>query len=458
MDFDLCRIQTSDSLYAAILRRTLVAIAVAIALTLPSLLCRAQTPVSLAHAKNAAWPDALVCHNGTRVRSAQQFLALRRPELLRDFEENVYGRTPRIKLQMTMSVTSVDRHALNGLAVRKQITIVVTSPPNSRQLHLLLYLPAAARRPVPVFVGLNFDGNQSVSSDPGIDLNEVWVPDPVLASTPVATELAGHIRRLATEASRGADASQWPLDMILKAGYGVATIYAGDIEPDFAAGIGYGVRPLFFTGGQRLPNADDWGAIGAWAWGMSRMVDYLKTDPDVDGSALIAIGHSRFGKTALWAGAQDTRFAMVISNESGQGGATLSHRQVGEPIGHLNIAFPYWFCANYHHFTGRAEQLPVDGHLLLALIAPRPLFVASALADPFSDHEGEFLSAVAASKVYALFGEQGISANASVVAGKSIGKVLRYYVRAGGHDILPEDWEQYIEFANQELPSHRQAQ
>ncbi len=415
------------------------------------LLCLAQTAGSGKQSAGAAWPDALVLHDGSRVRNARQFDALRRPEILHDLAENEYGRTPERALPIAMRVTSIDAHALGGIAIRKQITIAVTSSANTRELHLLLYLPAGATGRVPVFVGLNFNGNQTVSPDPGIYMNEVWVADPALASTPISRELAGHFRRRATEDSRGSDAGQWPIAQILKAGYGLATIYAGDIEPDFAAGIGYGVRPLFFSVGQALPAADDWGEIGAWAWGMSRAVDYLETDPGVDGNAMIAIGHSRFGKAALWAAAQDQRFALVISNESGQGGATLSHRQAGEQISHLNIAFPYWFCANYHHFTGRTDQLPVDGHLVLALIAPRPLFVASAQADPFSDPRGEFLSAAAASKVYRLFGKDGVSATANVEVGKPLGTVLRYYIRAGRHDILPEDWSQYIAFADEQF-------
>jgi hypothetical protein len=414
-------------------------------------LCAAQSAASAEGKRGAAWPDLLVLRDGSRVRNAQRFTERRRPEILDDLAENVYGRTPQTAVPMQAKVTSVDELALGGIALRKQVTITLGSSPNKRALHLLLYLPSGATKPVPVFVGLNFNGNQTVSTDPGIDLNEVWVPDPALASTPIAKELAGHIRRPATKDSRGTSASEWPIAMILKAGYGLATIYGGDIEPDFAAGIGYGVRPLLFKPGQMIPAADDWGAIGAWAWGMSRAVDYLVTDPGIDGSAIIAIGHSRFGKAALWAAAQDSRFAMVISNESGQGGATLSHRETGEPISHLNIAFPYWFCANYHHFTGRTGQIPVDGHFVLALIAPRPLFVASAQADPFSDPHGEFLSAAAASQVYRLFGEQGVSADAKVELGKPLGKTLRYYVRAGGHDILSEDWQQYIAFANEML-------
>jgi hypothetical protein len=414
-------------------------------------LCVGQNSSSQVGETSAAWPDALTLHNGAHVSSAQEFLATRRPEILHDLEENEYGVTPRLNLHTAIKVTSVDMHALGGIAVRKQVTITVSSSKDTRYLHVLIYLPANSPRRVPVFVALNFNGNQAVSSDPGIDLNDVWVPDPALASTPIAKELAGHIRQRATERSRGADSSQWPIAQILHAGYGLATLYAGDIEPDFAAGIGYGVRPLFFHPGQMLPAADDWGAIGAWAWGMSRVADYLEADPDVDRNAMIAIGHSRFGKAALWAAAQDQRFAIVISNESGQGGATLSHRQIGEHISHLNIAFPYWFCANFHHFTGRTSQLPVDGHLLLALIAPRPLFVASAQSDPYSDPHGEFLSAVAASRVYRLFGKRGVRADTKIELGKPVGGVLHYYVRSGGHNILPEDWSQYIEFVNQQL-------
>jgi len=422
-----------------------------VSLMLASFLCWSQAPAPENQEANGIWPDALVLHGGEHVVNAHQFDTLRRPEIMHDLEENVYGRTPETALSIATRVTSVDAHALGGIGIRKQITISIHSGMNTRALHLLLYMPANATRQVAVFMGLNFNGNQTVSSDPGIDLNDVWVPDPALASTPIAAELAGHLKRRATDDSRGADQSQWPIAQILKAGYGLATMYAGDIEPDFAAGVGYGVRPLFFTAGQMLPAADDWGAIGAWAWGMSRAVDYLETDKGVDTNAIIAIGHSRMGKAALWAAAQDQRFAMVISNESGQGGATLSHRQSGEQISHLNIAFPYWFCSNYHHFTGRTAELPVDGHLLLSLIAPRPLFVASAQSDPFSDPVGEFLSAAAASGVYRLFHRQGVGVSANVEPGMSIGKDLRYYVRPGGHDILLEDWKHYIEFANEKL-------
>ncbi|MDE3200314.1 MAG: acetylxylan esterase [Acidobacteriota bacterium] len=401
--------------------------------------------------KAATWPDALTMANGARATSAQEFEAERRPELLNLFAENVYGKSPQEKLPMKSTVTSVDRDALGGLAVRKQVELLFSANGITRALHVLEYLPAKANGPAPVFVGLNFDGNWTVSKDAGIALTDEWTVDPALAKVRLSTELKGHFRQRATENERGKNASRWPLEMILRAGFGVATVYAGDIEPDMVTGIGYGVRPLFFKGDQYLPAADDWGAIGAWAWGLSRVADYLETDPAVNAKEMIVIGHSRLGKTALWAGAQDKRFAMVISNESGKGGASLSHRGVEESIAHLNIAFPYWFSANYHHYTGRQEKLPVDGHLLLALIAPRPLFVGSAQEDPYSDPHGEYLSTAAASEVYALYGEKGPSFDDQVELDKPVGNELRYYMRPGGHDMKAEDWKQYIAWAEEML-------
>jgi hypothetical protein len=241
------------------------------------------------------------------------------------------------------------------------------------------------------------------------------------------------------------------VEKIVAHGYGLATIYGGDIDPDFTGGIGYGIRPLFFADTQRLPAANDWGAIGAWAWGMSRIIDVVSADPTVDPNGFIAFGFSRFGKTALWAAAQDKRFALVISNESGQAGASLSHRKQGESIDHLMLAFPYWFCANYQHYLGRVQDLPVDGHLLLALIAPRPLYVCSAIDDPFSDPEGEFLAAKAVTPVYSLYGETGITDAKMPTLEHPIGDVVAYHVRHGGHDVTAYDWGQYLNFSDRQF-------
>ncbi len=400
--------------------------------------------------QTTAWPDPLVLQSGHAVRNRSDFEQKRRPEIVRLFEENVYGKTPSSSLPVRILSTQVDTHALHRIARRTQITLAV-GPNGERAWHLLQYMPANRPGPVPVFVGLNFNGNQTVDADPGIDLNRVWVPDPAMKKLHLAKELSRHVLLTPETSSRGAAASQWQVEKIIAHGYGLATIYAGDIEPDFTGGIGYGIRPLFFNETQSLPAADDWGTIGAWAWGMSRIVDVLSNDPAVDPKGFIAFGFSRFGKTALWAAAQDKRFAIVVSSESGQAGATLSHRQVGEPIDHLMLAFPYWFCANYQHFLNRTASLPVDGHLLLSLIAPRPLYVGSAIDDPFSDPEGEFLAAKSVSPVYALYGKTGITNVTMPALEHPIGDTVAYHVRHDGHDVTAYDWEQYLDFADRRL-------
>ena len=405
---------------------------------------------SVRSTRATAWPDPLVLQSGAAAHNRHDFEQRRRPEILRLFEENVYGRTPPTTLPVRILRTEVDAHALQGLARRTQITLAV-GPNGERIWHLLQYLPANARGPVPVFIGLNFDGNQSVDVDLGINLNPVWVPDPALKNLHLAKELVLHTLLTADATTRGVAASQWQVKKILTRGYRLATIYRGDIEPDYIGGIGYGIRPLFFTGTRSLPAANDWGAIGAWAWGMSRVIDLLSKDPAVDAKAFIAFGFSRFGKTALWAAAQDKRFAVVISNESGQAGATLSHRQQGESIDHLMLAFPYWFCANYQRYLDRVQDLPVDGHLLLSLIAPRPLYIGSAIDDPFSDPEGEFLAAKAVSPLYAFYGVTGITNAAMPALEHPIGDTVAYHVRRGGHDVTAYDWEQYLNFADRQL-------
>jgi hypothetical protein len=398
----------------------------------------------------AAWPDPLVLQSGTAVHDRYDFEQQRRPEILQVFEENVYGRTPSTTLPVRVLRTEVDAHALQGLARRIQITLAL-GPNGERIWHLLQYMPANARGPVPVFIGINFDGNQSVDADPGINLNPVWVPDPAPKGLHLAKELVRHTLLTADATARGAAASQWQVKKILTRGYGLVTIYCGDIEPDYIGGIGYGIRPLFFTRAQSLPARNDWGAIGAWAWGMSRVVDVLSRDSIVDPRGFIAFGFSRFGKTALWAAAKDRRFALVISNESGQAGATLSHRQQGESIDHLMLAFPYWFCANYQRYLGRVQDLPVDGHLLLSLIAPRPLYIGSAIDDPFSDPEGEFLAAKAVSPLYAFYGKTGIADGTMPALEHPIGDTVAYHVRHGGHDVTAYDWDQYLNFTDRQL-------
>ncbi len=357
---------------------------------------------------------------------------VRRSELMAIFEKQVYGKTPTAPLAIRTGQVLTDRKALGGKAVRKQTTIYFSPLIDGPQMHLLLYLPAGKAKS-PVFLGLNFNGNQSVSKDPGILTNDVWVKDPAGS---------GKLRKLPPDdATRGANSANWEVEKLVAAGYGLATVYYGEIEPDFKGGMQYGVRPLF-------PEPEQWSALGAWAWGLSRAVDCLRSDPAVDGTKIAVIGHSRLGKAALWAAAQDTRFALVISNESGKGGASLLKHPSGETIDHLIDSFPWWFSPNYRQYRGHPENLPVDGGDLLSLIAPRPLYVASAEGDLNSDPVGEFLGAVGAGPVYALYGKKGLGTDRMPPPNQPIMHDLGYHVRTGKHDVTEYDWDQYLAFAD----------
>jgi hypothetical protein len=386
--------------------------------------------------------DPLKLNDGTAVTTKKIWESQRRPQILALFEEDVFGRTPaNANVPVRATIVEQDRHALGGKAVRKQIDLSFTGAgPSGPHMRMLMYLPANAGHRVPVIVGLNFNGNQTVLDDPAIQ------PTPVWTKPKGATEL---LHQLPPNSTRGTQIQEWQVEKIIAAGYGLATIYNGDIEPDFKNASQYSVRQLFLPQGQTSYAPDDWGAIGAWAWGLSRAVDYLVTDPDVDGKHIAVTGHSRFGKVADWAAAQDQRFAAVLSTESGKGGQSLSRRQLGETVDHLEHNFPYWFCANYAQWVGHDQQIPADGNLLLSLIAPRPLYVASAIGDEWSDPDGEFISAISASRVYMLLGAGGLTdANMPAVDQPVHGGAVAYHARAGKHDVTAFDWDQYLSFLN----------
>jgi dienelactone hydrolase len=392
--------------------------------------------------------DPLRLSDGKRITTAAEWTGKRRPEILRLLEENVFGKTPEAaKKALTHArVIEHNEHALDGLAVREQVDLtfdpapgVAPSPQAERAMRLLIYIPAAAaaaHRRVPMVLGLNFGGNQTVVDDPGIRPTDIWVQPK-----------GGELQHVAPpDDSRGKATQQWQVRMLLSRGYGLATAYYGDLEPDFKGASLYSVRNLF---GPVDNTPDAWGAIGAWAWGLSRALDYLNLDPLVDASHVAVIGHSRLGKAADWVAAQDRRFGAVLSNESGHGGQSIQRRALGETVAHLEHSFPYWFCPNYAKWVGRDAEIPADGNLLLSLIAPRPLYVGSAVGDEWSDPKGEFLSALSASSVYRLLGKPALSADTqqpSLDHAIGLEGFVAYHERTGKHDVTAFDWEHYLDF------------
>jgi hypothetical protein len=391
-------------------------------------------------------PDALLCRDGAPVSSPELWFERRRPELLDLFASQIYGRSPPAA-PVSLATLSEEPHACGGIATRKELELCIRLASGSPALsaRLLLWLPNAQPRSVPVFLGLNFFGNQSVSPDPDISLARGWVPN---------NEELGITEQVATEASRGAHARRWPVEMLLARGYALATLYAGDFEPDFAHGYGKGVRSLF--AGPNARTSDAWGSVAAWAWGLSRALDALQFEDRIDGARVAVIGHSRFGKAALWAGASDARFALVISNNSGAGGAALARRCFGERVHHLNRRFPHWFCQNYRKYEHAEERLPVDQHELVALVAPRPVYVASAALDLWADPRGEYLACRAADSVSRLLGAEGFTgALLETGVGSSPGGSIGYHRRAGRHDITSVDWWHYLAFADRHFGARK---
>jgi hypothetical protein len=377
--------------------------------------------------------DPLYFSDGTPVKDKAAW-EKRRAQLLNTFKNEVYGIAPEWNGKLSTTEISTDKHALGDKAVRKEVRITLTNNGHELSFVLLVYLPKTSD-PAPVFLGYNFDGNHTVTDERGIQITKSWMrndPD------------AGITDNKATKAGRGKSASRWQVKELIANGYGLVTLYYGDIDPDYDDGFKNGVHALF----DGTPDATSWGSIAAWAWGLSRVMDWIEGFKAIDSRKVIVFGHSRLGKTALWAAATDQRFAGVVSNNSGCGGAALSKRIYGETVGSINRAFPHWFCDNYNKYNENEASLPVDQHELLALIAPQPLYVASAVEDKWADPRGEFLSCKFASPVYKLFGLQGLPTGDMPGLNTPLMGDIGYHIRSGGHDVTLYDWQQYIAFAN----------
>lgn len=345
------------------------------------------------------------------VRDREDWTDRRRAEILRLFHSHVYGTTPATAVQIEV-LESQEAEVAPGL-VRGLVELQLECQ-GRRQVWQLLTFRPAGKGPWPVFLGMNFCGNQAVYHDPAIPLARGWVDN---------TPDLGIKEHQATESSRGGRSFRWPVERIVSRGYALCTLYYGDVDPDFDDGFQNGAHGL-------LGQSQDWGSIAAWAWGLSRCADYLQQQPWA--GRLAVVGHSRLGKAALWAGAQDERFTLVISNDSGCGGAALSKRIFGETVAGINRQFPHWFCARFKQYDGHEDQLPVDQHELLALMAPRLVYVASASSDLWADPRGEELAVQAAGPVF-----------------EKVGGRIGYHRRPGMHNLYPYDWERFLDFADQ---------
>lgn len=388
-------------------------------------------------------PEVLKFANGEPVKTTEDW-SRRRKELLGLFEQHVYGKIPDGLPRPTATVISTDTSALGGKAIRKLVRVPLVEGPQPVWLDLLVYLPKK-RGPRPAFLGLNFDGNHTVTSEWDVPLARGWV-----ANRP----RSGVTNNVARDESRGSDVAAWPIKQLVDRGYAFATAYYGDAEADFDGGWKTGLRgAVAADGAQHQFAPGEWGAISAWSWALSRALDYLQSDSAIDGQRVALIGHSRLGKTALWTGARDERFALVIANESGEGGAALARRFFGETVLRINTSFPHWFCGRFKDYNRAVDTLPVDQHELLALVAPRPLYVGSAEDDRWADPRGEFLGAWHAGPVYSLFGKKGLPSDTMPPVNTSIGDTVGYHIRTGKHALTEQDWELYLKFADRYLRS-----
>jgi len=383
-------------------------------------------------------PDPLVFNDGTPVTTVEQWNNVRRGELIELFRREVYGRGPQEAFPgQHYELIEQDTNVFGGLATRRQVKLYYTGNENDYMV-LLIYVPNKVKGPAPAFLAMNLSGTECLHKEPGIlppDENQL--------------ERYGFYGIPA----KGQKQERFPIEMILDRGYAFVTFFKADVDPDSDDGFLNGVHKYTRVAGEIFPAADSWGSISAWAWGMSRVLDYIETDKAIDAAKVVALGHSRGGKTALWATAQDPRFAMAISNCSGCTGAALSRRKKGETVKSIQVTFPSWFCSNYLKYMDNEDALPVDQHELIALIAPRPVYVASATADRGADPKGEFLGLMGADKVYELFGFGGMPDDAHFPDARQQvwGDHMGYHLREGGHNILAFDWVHYLDYADKYL-------
>lgn len=358
-------------------------------------------------------PDVLKTTTNIEVSRKMTWKKARRPEILKLFEDNIYGQMPKSYNNIKYSVINENATAMNGKARLKEILIEVFNNNKSVKINLVLFVPNNARKPAPAFLLINIGSSRGLES---MDPTRVTKND------------------------------FWPAEMLIDSGYAVAAFDGNDLAPDNKTTFANGALQLY---PEQITADNGMRAVGAWGWGASRVMDYFEKDVDIDAKKVALVGHSRGGKASLWAAAQDQRFALCISNCSGNSGAALARRQFGERIRIINTFFPHWFTTNYKKYNDHEDLLPVDQHMLIALIAPRPVYVTNASKDLWADPKGTFLSLKNAERVFALYGiRSNLPANPPGINESIIQSPLAYHNREGEHDLTVYDWNNFIKFAN----------
>jgi len=368
-------------------------------------------------------PPLLVTAEGKTVKTAEEWKNIRRPQILALFSNLVYGRVPKPEspIKTEFEIIKTDPEFMGSKATRKDVQIRFSNDKGRAEMLVLVFVPNKVAKPVPAFMIHSFNDTKSHDFD---------------------------VHPMRPERLRNG----WPLGKFFERGYAFIAVYQQDLVGHNEVEFLKGIHPLFYKKGQSFPKAHEWGVLSAVAWGAMRAMDYLETDKDVDHKRVAIMGHSKMGKAALWTAAQDERFALAISAQSGCAGAALWRRRSGETLEKMITRFPYWLCRNAWKFVGREDDLPVDQHMLLACIAPRPVYVHSGVEDTWADARGEYLSAYHASEVYRLLGKKGLTSESSPPVGKAIIESdVGYHIRKGGHSIEMYDWERFLDFADYHL-------
>ena len=372
-------------------------------------------------------PPLLVSAEGKPITTPGEWFNIRRPQVMSLFGNLIYGVVPQPEspIRTTFEVVKKDENYMGGKATRKDVRIRFENAKGSAEMQILVFTPNGGGKPAPAFLlhsfaGTRDDGHDASPDNPGFTRNSL------------------------------------PLGEFFGRGFGFVVVPQGDLVRHNEVEFLKGVHPLFYRAGQSFPKANEWGVIATVSWSASRAMDYLETDRDVDAKRVAARGHSKMGKATLWTVAQDQRFAMAISAQSGCAGAALWKRNFGENMEKMVTRFPYWLCRNAAKFARNEDDLPVDQHMLLACIAPRPVYVASGVEDLWADPRGEYLSAYHASPVYRLLGKKGLDSEASPPVGKILASGdIGYHNRAGGHSVEMFDWNMFLDFAERHLQNTR---